>query len=145
MDWLVGLLLLVVGMIIGFFAAKFLLERKYAEQAEKASDSTLKEMMAQHAADHLSQSREIVATLQSQCEDLNEQLDAYENVLNASQMDDSKDNLTFFGEHATLFIRHQQAKQKRKTETAEFQPKDFSTESSGLFTDAKNKQVVDNK
>ncbi|TRY32078.1 ZapG family protein [Aliiglaciecola sp. M165] len=144
MDWIVGVLLLVVGIIIGFFASKFLVEQKLAEQASKLNDTTLKEMLAQHAADHLSQSREIVSSLQSRCDDLAEQLDAYENVLNASQMDDSE-KLSYFGEHATVFIRHQQAKQKRKRENAEFQPKDFSSERTGLFTDAKNKQVVDNE
>ncbi|MDC0601992.1 YhcB family protein [Aliiglaciecola sp.] len=143
MDWIVGVLLLVVGMILGFFIAKFILEQKLAEQESKSSDNTLKEMLAQHAADHLSQSREIVSSLQTRCEDLSEQLDAYENVLNASQADNSE-NLTFFGEHATVFIRHQQAKQKRKRETPEFQPRDFSGESTGLFTDAKTKQLADN-
>lgn len=144
MDWIVGVLLLVVGIIIGFFVSKFFAEQKLAEQASKLNDTTLKEMLAQHAADHLSQSRDIVASMQARCDDLAVQLDAYENVLNASQMDDS-DKLSFFGEHATVFIRHQQAKQKRKRETAEFQPKDFSSERTGLFTDAKNKQVVDNE
>lgn len=142
MDWIVGVLLLVVGMVIGFFIAKFMIEQKVAEQASKLNDNTLKEMLAQHAADHLSQSREIVSALQGRCEDLTEQLDAYENVLNASQADNSE-NLSFFGEHATVFIRHQQAKQKRKRETPEVQPRDFSGESTGLFTDAKSKQVAD--
>ncbi|GAA0860202.1 ZapG family protein [Aliiglaciecola litoralis] len=144
MDWIVGLLLLLVGMIIGFFISKFISEQKLAEQASKSNDTTVKEMLAQHAADHLSQSREIVSALQTHIEDLSEQLDAYENVLSASQSDNN-DNLTFFGEHATVFIRNQQAKQKRKREPAEFQPKDFSSERTGLFTDAKNKQVVDNE
>ena len=144
MDWIVGLLLLVVGMIIGFFISKYISEQKLAEQASKSNDSTVKEMLTQHAADHLSQSRDIVSALQSRCEDLSEQLDSFENALSTSQSDDD-DNLTYFGEHATVFIRHQQAKHKRKREPAEFQPKDFSGERTGLFTDAKNKQVVDNE
>jgi hypothetical protein len=144
MDWIVGLLLLVVGMIIGFFISKFISEQKLAVRESTKNDTALKEVLVQNAADHLSQSREIVSALQSRCEELSEQLDAYENVLSASQSEND-DNLTYFGEHATLFIRHQQAKHKRKREPAEFQPRDFSGERTGLFTDAKNKQTVDNE
>ncbi|GAC15817.1 ZapG family protein [Aliiglaciecola lipolytica] len=144
MDWIVGLLLLVVGMIIGFFISKFFVERKFAEQASKQNENTVKEIMAQNATDHISQTRDIVTNLQSRCDDLVAQLDAYENVLIASQTDDTE-KLTYFGEQATVYIRHQQAKQKRKSETPEFQPRDFSGERTGLFTDAKNKQVVDEK
>ncbi len=144
MDWIVGLLLLIVGAIIGFFVAKFLADKKLAEQAQKYSDSTLKEIMAQHAADHLSESRALVEAMQSKCEALALQLDSYESVLNASQTDDQGNHLSFFGEHATAFIRHQQVKQKRKPTTAEFQPRDFSSESSGLFDGSKKGRFIDN-
>lgn len=143
MDWIIGLLLLAVGVIIGFFINKYFADKKLAEQASKLNEGTLKEVMAQNAADHLSQSREIVDALRAKCEDLAEQFDSYENVLNASQIQVDGESLSFFGEHATVFIRHQQDKQKRKKETPEFQPRDFSSGGSGLFSDAKNKQVVD--
>ena len=144
MDWLVGALLLVVGAIIGFFVNKYFADKKLAAQAEKYSDSTLKEIMAQHAADHLSESRQIVDILMSKCEALNAQLDSYESVLNASHEDNDNAKLSFFGEHATTYIRHQQNKQKRKPSTAEFQPRDFSSESSGLFDGSKKERFVDN-
>ncbi|MEP4890102.1 MAG: DUF1043 family protein [Aliiglaciecola sp.] len=144
MDWIVGLLLLVVGMIFGFFISKFFVERKLAQQTSKQDENTAKEIMAQNASDHINQTRDIVTALQNQCEGLSEQLDAFESAMERSQSDDD-DKLTYFGEQASVYIGHQQSKHKRKSENTEFQPKDFSGERTGLFTDAKNKQVVDEK
>lgn len=145
MDWIVGVLLLAVGIIIGFFIAKFFADKKLAEETAKIKDSSLQEIIAQHTADHLSETRAIVASLQTKCEDLAHQLDAYESVVNASKEQNGNEKLSYFGEHATAFIRHQQDKQKRKPTQAEFQPRDFSSGSSGLFDGSKNKQFVDKK
>ncbi len=143
MDWIVGLLLLVVGMVIGFFISKFLTDKKMAEQESKLNDNSLKEIMANNAAAHVNQTREIVEALQSKCQDLSQQLDAYENVLQSSQSGGSEDEkLSYFGEDAAMYIRNRQAKQKRKRSDAEFQPRDFSNESSGLFDGSNNDKVV---
>ncbi|GAA6186078.1 DUF1043 family protein [Aliiglaciecola sp. NS0011-25] len=144
MDWIVGLLLLVVGMILGFFISKFFADRKLADQNSKQNENTVREVMAQNATDHIGQTRDIVTALQNQCESLSEQLDAFESAVERTQADDGE-KLTYFGEQASVYIGHQQSKHKRKSENTEFQPKDFSGERTGLFTDAKNKQVVDEK
>lgn len=143
MDWIVGLLLLVVGIIIGFFVAKFLIDKKLSEQDSELNDSSLNDIMANNAASHLSQTREIVDALQTKCGDLTEQLDAYENMLMASQTDtDGGEKLSYFGEDAAMYIRNSQSKQKRKRSDTEFQPRDFANESSGLFDGSNNEKVV---
>ena len=143
MDWIVGLLLLAVGIIIGFFVAKFLIDKKLAEQESKSNDSTLKDVMANNAANHVSQTREIVDALNAKCSELTEQLDAYENILAASQENTNNgEKLSYFGDDAALYIRNSQSKQKRKHTESEFQPRDFSSESSGLFDGKKHEKVV---
>lgn len=144
MDWIIGVLLIVVGAIVGFFIAKYFADKKIAAQEEKLGESTQKEIMVQHAFDHIGESRQIVQSLQAKCQQLTEQLDSYESVLSASQEEAEGSKLSYFGEHATAYIRHQQNTQKREHKTAEFQPKDFSSESSGLFDGSKKEHFVDN-
>lgn len=145
MDWIIGLLLLIVGGIIGFFVAKFVLENKNAQQASQAKEQTIKEIMAQQASTHLRESRVVVNALQQQCDNLREQLDAYEGLLQEDTQSDGANKLNFFGEHAAVYIRNTQNVQKPKREPSEFQPQDFSSESSGLFDGSKNQQVIDSK
>ena len=143
MDWVVGLLLLLVGAVIGFFVAKYVLANNHSKQSSQSSEQTIKQIMAQQAATHLTQTRLVVDTLQQECDKLREQMDAYEDLLTAETQTEGSDSLSYFGEHATVYLRNQQAKQKRAPSKAEFQPKDFSSGSSGLFDDSKNRQVVD--
>lgn len=145
MDWIVGLLLLLVGAVIGFFVAKYVLTNNHSNKSQQSSEQTVKQIMAQQAATHLTQSRLVVDTLQHECDKLREQMDAYENLLNAETQTEGNESLSYFGEHATVYLRNQQTRQKRAPSSAEFQPKDFSSGSSGLFDDSKNQQVVDEK
>jgi len=143
MDWVVGLLLLVVGIVIGFFVAKFLIDKKLEERESKLSENSLKDIMANNAANHVHQTREIVDALQAKFGDLTEQLDAYENMLAVAKTNpDGEEKLSYFGEDAAMYIRNSQSKQKRKRSDAEFQPRDFSSESSGLFDGSNNEKVV---
>ena len=144
MDWIIGLLLLVVGGIIGFFAAKIVLNRPQQEDAEK-SEQTVKQIMAQHASTHLAESRVVLESLTEQCNNLREQLDAYEGLIEVNTRDDDGNRLNFFGEHATVYIQNAQSNNKSKREPSDFQPRDFSSGSSGLFDGSKNKQVVDSE
>lgn len=143
MDWVIGILLLVVGGIIGFFIAKQLLENKLSNQKSQTSEQTIKEIMAQQAATHLYQSRQVAETLQQQCDALRTQLDAYEDLLNSEVSSEDKNQLSYFGDQATAFIRNQQNQQKTQRASSEIQPQDFSNESSGLFSGSKNQQLVD--
>ena len=145
MDWIVGLLLLVAGVVVGFFLAKYRLDNKQTVTETQVTEQTIKEIMAQQAAAHIGQSRMLVETMQRECEKLVEQMDAYENLLESAQVDENGNRLNFYGEHATMYIQNQQKKSKRKPTSTEFQPKDFSSGSSGLFSGAENDQVVDEK
>lgn len=145
MDWIIGLLLLLVGGVIGFFTAKVLLGRPQQEQSDKSTEQTMKQIMAQQAATHLSESRQVLESLTQQCDNLREQLDAYEGLVEVNMREEDGNRLNYFGEHAAVYIRNAQNSGKTKREPSEFQPRDFSSGSSGLFDGSKNKQVVDSE
>lgn len=145
MDWVVGLLLLVVGGVMGFFIARFTSKDNPSAQAAQQNEKTVKEIMAQQAEQHLAMSRHAIDTLKQQCDALNAQFDAYEQLLTRRDTDDDKKQLSYFGDHADAIIGNQQKAPKQKRAAAEFQPRDFSNESSGLFDGSKNQQVVDEK
>lgn len=141
MDWIVGILLLVVGAIMGFFVARYLSENKSKQQDNAQSEQTLKEIMAQQASEHLNTARFTLQSLRKQCDSLENQLDNYQQLLNAQNEEPGNSRLSYFGEHASLYLRNKQGKEKREVRTSDVQPRDFSSESSGLFSGSKNKQI----
>ena len=66
MDWLVGLLLLLVGGIIGFFVAKFVSKEKQSESDKAISEKTIQELMNQQAAMHVQETKQIAEKLIAQ-------------------------------------------------------------------------------
>ncbi|MCC2617835.1 YhcB family protein [Aestuariibacter halophilus] len=143
MDWVIGILLLLAGAVIGYFLARFQMDKKAADDAEQSGEQTLREIMLQQAGSHLDQTRHMVNAIQQQCEAMQEQMDAYEHVLHIESEQDGKQQLSYFGEHATMYIRSKQKAPKREPSTTDVQPRDFSSGSSGLFDGSKNRQVVD--
>jgi uncharacterized membrane-anchored protein YhcB (DUF1043 family) len=141
MDWIVGVLLLVVGAIIGFFVARYLSEGKAKQQDNGQTEQTRKEIAAQQASEHLNTARLSVQNLRKQCDSLENQLDNYQQLLTAQNEEPGKTQLSYFGEHASLYLRNKQGQEKREARTSEVQPRDFSSESSGLFSGSKNKQT----
>ncbi|MCV2883644.1 YhcB family protein [Aestuariibacter sp. AA17] len=142
MDWIVGILLLLAGVIVGFFIAKYV----YANQNKKASKdtaNTLKQVLAQQAASHINQSRMIVDTLKLECEKLEEEINGYETLLQSETKNEGGAKLNYFGEHATTIIGNQQKREKRAASATDVQPRDFSMGGSGLFDGSVNEQVVD--
>lgn len=145
MDWIVGVALLLVGGIIGFFVARFISQRGAASGGSVAEQQSLKEVMFQQAATHLNQSREVISTLEEQCNLLKSQMNAYEELLRQDEASEDGERLSYFGDQATVYIRNQQKLPKQKRQASEYQPKDFPDQSSGLFDGSKNQQVVETK
>lgn len=141
MDWIVGILLLVVGAIMGFFVARYFSESKLKQQNKGHTEQTLKEIMAQHAVEHLNTARFTLQSLRKQCDSLENQLDNYQQLLNNQDEEPGKAQLSYFGEHASMYLRNKNGQEKRESRTSEVQPRDFSSESSGLFSGSKNKQI----
>lgn len=134
MEWLVGLLLLLVGGIIGFFVAKYFSQEKQVESDKAASEQTIQELMHQQAAMHVQETKQIVDKLIDQSSSLKQQLENYEQLLISQQAGPEGSSLNYFGEHTAAYLRNKSPKPSREKSNAEIQPLDFSSQSSGLFS-----------
>ena len=145
MDWFVGLLLLLVGGIIGFFVAIFSTKRKQRASGKAESEQTIQELMSQQAAVHIQATQHIAENLIAQSTTLKQQVEDYEQLL-ISQQDGTKGSaLSYFGEHTTAYLRNKSTKPVRKKSSADIQPLDFSSQSSGLFSGDKEAPIKDSK
>ncbi|MGJ8680685.1 ZapG family protein [Paraglaciecola sp.] len=144
MDWIIGVLLLIVGGIIGYFVAKHFSEEDKNQQNSAENEQTVQEIMAQQASVHLIETKKIAEQLSQQAESLTQQVSHYEQVLISQKSGAEEDQLNYFGEHAATYLRNKTATPAREKDKAEVQPLDFSSESSGLFSgnaETEDKQV----
>jgi uncharacterized membrane-anchored protein YhcB (DUF1043 family) len=134
MDWLVGLLLLLVGGVIGFFVAKHFSQEKLSESNKAESGQTIQELMHQQAAMHIQETKQIADKLVAQSATLQQQVENYEQLLISQQSGPEGSSLNYFGEHTTAYLRNKSTKPTREKSNADIQPLDFSSQSSGLFS-----------
>ncbi|MFT5841178.1 MAG: uncharacterized membrane-anchored protein YhcB (DUF1043 family) [Flavobacteriales bacterium] len=144
MDWLVGLLLLLVGGIIGFFVTKFFNQKNTSTLDKVASEQTIQELMNQQAVNHVQETRQIADNLIAQSASLKQRVEDYEQLL-ISQQTGPEGSLNYFGEHATAYLRNKSTKPTREKSSAGTQPLDFSSQSSGLFSGTEKSPVKETK
>lgn len=135
MDFVALIVGAVVGLIIGFGIA-WIWASSVAANKNSHSQNTedeLKALLAQRANHHLQTSKASVQSLQQELGNLLSSINDYENSLVQSNEDQTKS--TFFGEHASMFLRNTEHKSGKsiKLETPDNQPKDFANNGSGLF------------
>lgn len=145
MDWFVGLLLLLVGGIIGFFVAKFFNREKQSASEKAKNGQTIQELMHQQAAKHIQETKQIADKLVAQSATLKQQIEDYEQLLISQQAGQEGSSLSYFGEHTTAYLRNKSATPTRENPSADIQPLDFSSQSSGLFSGNEVTPVKENK
>lgn len=145
MDWFVGLLLLIIGGIIGFCVAKFFILEKKLASGKTESEQTIQELMNQQAAVHIQETKQIAEDLISQSTTLKRQVEEYEQLLISQQDGPEGSSLNYFGEHTTAYLRNKSNKPVREKSSADIQPLDFSSQSSGLFSGSKEAPVKESK
>ncbi len=145
MDWFVGLLLLLVGGTIGFFVAKFVSEREQQTSGKTESQQTVQELMSQQAAVHIQETKQIAESLIAQSASLKKQIEDYEELLSSQQNGLEGTSISYFGEHTTAYLRNKSTKPVREKSSADIQPLDFSSQSSGLFSGSKEAPIKDSK
>jgi uncharacterized membrane-anchored protein YhcB (DUF1043 family) len=145
MDWLIGLLLLAVGAVIGFFVAKYLADNQPNTSTQAASEQTVKELMNQQAATHVQETKQLVENLITQSNQLKQQVESYEELLISQQVGQDGSSLNYFGEHATAYLRNKSLSPVREKTNADIQPLDFSSKSSGLFTGSEEPSLKETK
>lgn len=134
MDWLIGLLLLVVGGLIGFFVARYVNEDEQEAVNTQQNEKTVQELMSQQAALHVQESKKIVENLLSQSQNLKQQIDNYEQLLLNQNAGPEGNSLNYFGEHTSAYLRNKSMQPIREKSNADVQPLDFSSQASGLFS-----------
>jgi uncharacterized membrane-anchored protein YhcB (DUF1043 family) len=145
MDWFVGLLLLLVGGIIGLCVAKFFIQEKKPASGKTESEQTIQELMNQQAAVHIQETKQIAEDLIAQSTTLKRQVEEYEQLLISQQDGPEGSSLNYFGEHTTAYLRNKSNKPAREKSSADIQPLDFSSQSSGLFSGNKEAPVKESK
>ncbi|GGW81113.1 ZapG family protein [Alteromonas halophila] len=146
MDVIIPLALLVVGLIIGFFVARYIYTKSSSQQAVEIAEKNVKELMAQQADHHIHQTRQSLSAIESQCQTLRQQVEEYEALLGPNADEDTP-GVPFYGEQASSYLRNNlQGKEKAKpAHVADTQPRDFAKEGSGLFVGGNSQPAADKK
>ena len=133
MELLVSLALLVVGLIIGFFAGRFFQQKQGAGNAAQ-TEKQVKEILAQQAQHHIHQTRQSLESIESQCETLKQQIEEYETLLEQGG-DEEDSKVPFYGVQATTYLRNnlKGSDKSKVNRVSDTQPKDFANSGSGLF------------
>jgi uncharacterized membrane-anchored protein YhcB (DUF1043 family) len=133
MDWIVGLLLLLVGVVIGFFLSKYWFESKSELQSTDDKEETAKQLLIQQTTQHITDSRNLVSDVQYQCDMLQQKINEFEELSRRSHSNEEQDKLEFFGGTTDTYLSHQQSSSSKEKVETEYQPRDYANSSSGLF------------
>jgi uncharacterized membrane-anchored protein YhcB (DUF1043 family) len=143
---LIGILSFVAGGILGGAIVYYFTAKKQNDTKSKHLELTLKNVLANHAKMHVSESRNLVDNIQQQCEALSLQLTQYENAINTQTEEESKAQVEYFSEQESTYLRHSKINTGDKTQTkSEAQPRDYAAAGSGLFTDEKDSTQTETK
>ena len=134
MDWFVGLLLLLVGGIIGFFVAKFFSKTKQNVSVKAESEQTIHELMNQQAIMHVHETKQLAESLIAQSATLKQQVENYEQLLINQNTGPDGSSMNYFGDQTDTYLRKINRKPAREKSSSDVQPLDFSSQSSGLFS-----------
>jgi uncharacterized membrane-anchored protein YhcB (DUF1043 family) len=142
-EILLSLGLLIVGGIIGFFAARHWYNKGASQESITQATSELKALLSQQSEHHVFQSKQLIENIEKQCASLREQIRAYENLLTPDS-ESTKESVHYFGEQADTYLRNQLDKGSRLelSSQSDTQPRDFAQAGSGLFT-GKGEVVVE--
>ncbi|MET1218154.1 MAG: hypothetical protein ABWW63_00815 [Glaciecola sp.] len=129
---------LIVGVVIGLIIAKVSFNSPTATRPNTDEAEHERVFMTQ-LQDQCLNAKETLAKLNQQASLLSEQITEFEYILSAKANKTSDEKITFFGEHASPYLRMKE-KEKREKTSADYQPRDFSNSSSGLFTGTEIKE-----
>lgn len=138
MDWLVGISLLLVGAVIGFFTAKHFFTQSEADNKQQNAEKTEKEIFSEQASIHVTESRNLLLRIQQQCNQMQSQIDSYEELIAQQKQAPQGEQVEYFGEQAALYLRNKKKEVKAEKVSTDYQPRDYSEGSSGLFTGAED-------
>lgn len=139
MDWLIGLLLLIAGIIIGFFVGKYLFEPKQQTNAAEEQEKSEKQLLADQANIHIEEVQSLLDGFQQHCARMAEQVEHYKAIIEETNQEKTTNNLEYYNQQASLHLRTKKTDRSKKSSKSDYQPLDYSEGSSGLFVGDKNK------
>ncbi|WP_127347614.1 YhcB family protein [Pseudidiomarina mangrovi] len=142
MSWIIGILLVAVGAVVGFFVARYW----FHEHSEQARLSEEVNQSKQQLADYQREVAEHFATATALVEQLEETQDKLKSYLNNSadilQRQQTQPTLPFFAEDTMRQLRMANTvsrdRKDAKKEEADAAPRDYSDQKSGLFSSTKD-------
>ncbi|CAI8217323.1 MAG: Uncharacterised protein [Glaciecola sp. HTCC2999] len=123
--------LLFVGMIVGLFVAKTAFSNNKSSEQQTSKAEKERVMLAQLRQQILA-AQDSLQQIEAQSAQLQNQMTEFDYILTTYENQEEQPKITFFGEHASPYLRIQD-KAKRDKSNTESQPRDFSNSSSGLF------------
>lgn len=136
MELLSILIGLIVGLVLGALVMYLYISKTGGSNAKKEqSEAELKSILAVQARDHIESSHSLINQIQQDTQRLQAQLEAYEASLSASEFQEDETRASFYGEHASVYLRNTVKAEKtpKLAASAEAPPRDFSNDASGLF------------
>ena len=132
MDWVIAVLLLSTGALIGFFAARHTKRPNQLEQDNQRQSD--KEVFLQHASTHLEEVFNQIADVEKYCSAARMELTHLQSRIKTFSRDGEDIQPHFFGEQAGAYLRDAESqKEQINRQSTGVQPKDYSGKSSGLF------------
>jgi uncharacterized membrane-anchored protein YhcB (DUF1043 family) len=140
---------IVIGLIIGGIIVFIIVKNMQSNSESKVdhTESELKALLAIQARQHLDISRQALTDIQNKTAALATHLNDYEESLTKATISESDSKDSFFGEHASVFLRNSLKVNKSDLALAQpdTQPRDFANGGSGVFHGVKAKPSKENK
>ncbi|GBL04883.1 ZapG family protein [Glaciecola sp. KUL10] len=129
---------LALGLVLGAVAMYLYFTQTRSKTNKEQSESELKSILAVQARDHIDASHSLINQIQQDTERLQAQLNAYEASLLESDFKEDDTRASFYGEHASVYLRNTVKTEKtpKLAASTEAPPRDFSSDASGLFAGA---------
>ncbi|MBO1254284.1 DUF1043 family protein [Alteromonas sp. 5E99-2] len=136
MEIVISLGLVIVGGVIGFFIGRHFYGQGPSQESISQAQQDLKAVLSEQTERHVFQSQQLVQNIEKQCSALNQQLEAYQDLLSPTSNSNEDDTVPFFGEHASTYLRNQldTSDTSKNSSQHDTQPRDFAAAGSGLFT-----------
>jgi uncharacterized membrane-anchored protein YhcB (DUF1043 family) len=140
---------IVIGLIIGGIIVFIIVKNMQSNSESKVdhTESELKALLAIQARQHLDISRQALTDIQNKTAALATHLNDYEESLAQATMSERDSKDSFFGEHASVFLRNSLKVNKNDLALAQpdTQPRDFANSGSGVFHGVEAKTSKENK
>ncbi len=143
---LIGIIIgLIIGVVLGLVAFRTM--HSNSQQQVNHTEDERKALLAIQTRQHLNISRQVLNDIQNRTAELASHFNEYEESLTKATTSAGEMKESFFGEHASVFLRNTLEAHKKDLALAQpdTQPRDFANSGSGVFVGVEAKAAKKNK